>query len=144
MQDSSLVAFAGAGDALLKLTLVAGSSLDVEEGMAALGAAAPRLQMLTVDQLRVTNKGWEKFGKARLATKRHLVSVRIKAATDAYVPSEMVRLLLLDVVTESLLLFGKESALVDCEGSPVASAGKLRLVSTGPWGSIYSLKATHL
>lgn len=150
LEDSSLVAFAGGGDALLRLTLVAGSSqgADVEEGMAALGAAAPMLQVLTIDQLRVTNKGWEKFGTARLATKRHLVSVRIKAAGEAYIPSKMVRALLLEAVTESLLLLGKASTLVDCEGSPVAvpetPGGKLGVASTGSWGWTYPLKATNL
>lgn len=133
----------------MRLTLVAGwgsQGADVEEGMAALGAAAPRLQVLTTNQLRVTNKGWEKFGKARLATKRHLVSVRIRAAADAYVPSKTVRALLLKAVTESLLFFGEASALVDCKGRPVAvpeGGGKLRVTSTAPWGSSL-LKATDL
>ncbi len=42
--NSCLAAFAGGGDALLSLTLVARSSHgeDLEEGMSALGAAAPR------------------------------------------------------------------------------------------------------
>lgn len=133
----------------MRLTLVAGSTgADVEEGMSALGAATPRLQVLTIDQLRVTNKGWEKFGRARIETKRHLVSVRIKAAREAYVPSKMVRALLLKALTESLLLYGKASTLVDCEGSPVtvseAPGGKLSVVPSGPWGSTYSLKATDL
>lgn len=150
LEDSSLAVLAGGGDSLLRLTLVAGASrgADVEEGMATLGAAVPKLQVLTIDQLRVTNKGWEKFGKARLATRRHLVSVRIKAAAEAYVPSNMVRALLLDAVTESLSLFGKASALIDCEGSPVdvleAPEGKLRVTSTAPWWSTYSLKASDL
>lgn len=164
LEDSSLVSLAGGGDALLRLTLVAGSlqGAKVEEGMAALGAAAPRLQVLTIDQLRVTNKGWEKFGKARIETKRHLVSVRIKTAGDVYVPSKVVRALLMNAVTESLVLCdggkashlkslfsgGKVSRLMDCEGSPVAvpeaPEGKLRVVSSGHWGSLYSLKATDL
>lgn len=42
--NSSLEAFAGAGDALLSLTLIADSShgKDLDEGMSALGAAVPR------------------------------------------------------------------------------------------------------
>lgn len=164
LEDSSLVALAGGGDALLRLTLVAGSTqgADVEEGMAALGAAAPRLQVLTIDQLRVTNKGWEKFAQARLQTKRHLVSVRIKAVGKAYIPSKMVRALLLEAVTESLLLCsgkvasdlerlllrGKAPDLIDCEGSlvavPEAPGGKWRVVSSGTWRSMHSLNATDL
>lgn len=157
--DSSLVTLAGGADTLLRLTLIAGSSTgeDIEEGMAALGAAAPRLQVLMIDELRVTNKGWEKFGKARLETKRHLVSVRIKAAGKPYIPSKTVRALLLEAVTENLVLcgkpvapiFGKAPDLVDCEGSPIAvpetaAGGKLRVVSPGRWGSKHSWKATDL
>lgn len=156
LNDASLVAFAGAGDALLNLTLLAGATqgADIEESFATLGAATPKLEVLTTDQLRVTNNGWKMFATARLATKRHLTSIRIKAATDSYVPCKALRALVLEAVTESLVLFckspvsGSSPPLVDCEGSPVAAdeapGGKLRVMSTGSWASISMEKATDL
>lgn len=156
LNDAALVAFAGAGDCLLRLTLLAGApqGADVEEGLATLGAATPRLEVLTTDQLRATNNGWKSFATARLSSKRRLTSIRIKPAADAYFPCKAVRALLLEAVTESLVLFGKAPAsassptVVDCEGSPVAVSeaprGKLRVTSTGPWGSMLSQKATDL
>lgn len=160
--DSSLSALAGAGDSLLRLTL-SGGSADIEEGMAELGAAAPRLETLAVHHVRVTNRGWEKFGKARLASKRHLVSVHITPASDAHVPSKATRAALLRAVTKSLVfsLGGRSSnggssnsssdapasqpVLIDCKGSKVGVAegpGKLQF----DWASNYwcSWKATDL
>lgn len=103
-----------------------------------------RLRVLTTD-LRVTNKGWDKFAMARLEAKRYLVSVRIKAVQAAYVPSKTVRSLLVEATTESLWLYAKAPAsLVDCEGSPVdgTEEGKLRVTSSGPWELM--CKATDL
>lgn len=156
LNDAALVAFAGAGGALLNLTLLAGATqgADIEEGLATLGAAAPRLEVLTTDQLRVTNSGWKMFATERLATKRRLTAIRIKAAAHNYVPCKVVRALLLEAVTECLMLFGTALAaassptLTDCEGSPVAAdespGGKLRVTSSGPWASMSSQKATDL
>lgn len=101
--------------------------------------------MLTIDQLRVTNNGWNKFATARLAAKRRLASIRIKAVEAALVPSLTVRSLLVEATTESVWLYAKVPAsLVDCDGSPVAGAesGKLRVTSAGPWG--LTSKATDL
>lgn len=156
LNDASLVAFAGAGDALLNLTLLAGATqgADIEEGLATLGAATPRLQVLTTDQVRVTNNGWKMFATERLATKRHLTAIRIKAAAHNYVPCKAVRALLLEAVTECLMLFGtalvvgSSTNLADCEGGVVVAdgppGGKLRVISTDPSTSLSSQKATDL
>ncbi|CAM9650811.1 unnamed protein product, partial [Ectocarpus fasciculatus] len=164
LNDSSLADLAGGGDSLLRLTF-SGGSADIEEGMAVLGAATPRLETLAVHHVRVTNRGWEKFGKARLASKRHLVSVHITPTSDAHVPSKATRAVLLRAVTKSLVfsLGGRSSSggssssssssdspapqpvLIDCKGSKVGVAeapGKLQFDSASKfWGS---WKATDL
>ncbi|CAM9481703.1 unnamed protein product [Ectocarpus sp. 12 AP-2014] len=162
LDDSSLAVLAEAGDSLLRCTF-SGGSADIEEGMAVLGAAAPRLETLAAHHVRVTNRGWEKFGKARLASKRHLVSVHITPASDAHVPSKATRAVLLRAVTKSLVfsLGGRTSSggssnsssdapasqpvLIDCQGSKVGAAeapGKLQFDSASNyWGS---WKATDL
>ncbi|CBJ26593.1 expressed unknown protein [Ectocarpus siliculosus] len=164
LDDSSLAVLAGAGDSLLRCTFSGGSAI-IEEGMAVLGAAAPRLETLAVHHVRVTNSGWEKFGKARLASKRHLISVHITPASAAHVPSKATRAVLLRAVTKSLVfsLGGRSSSggssssssssdapasqpvLIDCKGSKVGVAeapGKLQFDSASNyWGS---WKATDL
>lgn len=130
--DSFFVSIAFSGDSLVKLWLVSAcrQGEDVEDGMATLGAALPRLEVLTTDSLRVTDRGWAAFAAARLASKRYLVSIRIKPPAVCYVPSEATRAVLMDAVTEILVLCGppwdahgrlftSPLAVVDCEGRPV-------------------------
>lgn len=169
LDNASLAAFAQAGEFLRHLWIIAGSKngTDVEEGIAVLGVAAPRLEVLTTDELKVTDKGWADFAAARLAMKRPLVSIRIRAVGATHVPSRTTRAALLDAVTESLLLFaaleirGDSTAgadaprlpPLDCEGDPVVCPegsdggtpqGKLRVTDGGPWRWTWSLNARDL
>lgn len=163
LDDSFLVSLASSGESLRKLWLVAahGYCADVEDGMATLGAAVPRLEVLTTDLLMVTDKGWASFAAARLASKRYLVSIRITAPGASHVPSEATRALLMDAVTESLLLSDSSwdahssvpspptSVVMDCEGRAVVerdggsqlSSEKLRVTFDGPWKSNYDSNA---
>lgn len=164
LDDSFLVSIASSGESLRKLWLVGAHryGVDVEDGMATLGAAVPRLEVLTTDMLVITDKGWAAFAAARLASKRYLVSIRIRAPGASHVPSEPTRALLMDAVTESLLLSDSSwnghsslpspstTVVVDCEGRVVVagrdggselSSEKLRVTFGGPWKSNYDSNA---